>query len=58
MVGDLNSMTADVTELKREAKMGRMEFLTLRLEVCALSYGGGGAGTGREQVRTEERGEG
>lgn len=35
VVGDSNSMTADVTELKREAKTGRMEFLALRLEVCA-----------------------
>lgn len=44
-------MTADVTELKREAKMGRMEFLALRLEVCALSYRGG---VGWKETRTSE----
>lgn len=38
MEEDSNTMTADVTELKRKDKIGRMEFLAVRLEVYALSY--------------------
>lgn len=45
-----NSMTVDVTELKRKAKAGRMEFLALRLKVHTLSYWGSGQLKGKESM--------